>query len=126
MPLLPSQIHDAITVNDCDFSREGLWINYNLGEKEFDLQANPEQTCDLFKRLFWIEDYTGSGNDVSVKIEERPYPLTWSEFIMEQPGLSQHEFLQLATHIEKEKAYASLMNRADMGKAFSKLLKSAV
>lgn len=114
-----SEIDKKIKVVDFSLTKSGLWIAYLFAGKTIDLIATPEQTCDLFKKHLWIEDYSGAGSEVTVEHEwlsdgvdhegdhiqrSGVTQSTFEEFVLGFE-LSQMDALQIAIGIEKDKAF---------------------
>ena len=121
-----SHIGKNITIADFSLTKQGMWISYTAGEKEQDLIANPEQTCDILKKADLIKDYSGAGDDVCVEHDMEytssdnqgePVESTklmkseWNDFILTGFELQKKDVLDIIIMVEKEKAIAAAVGK---------------
>lgn len=132
-----SEIDKKTKVVDFWLDKSGLTIQYEFDGKELTLIATPEQTCDIFKKHGWIEEFTGAGDDVAVEVEycydsadhegnhcqkEGTAQMHWDDF-WTYFTLSQLDALRIVIRIESDKAFESILDKTDIGKAIDNCIK---
>lgn len=109
-------IKKSITVKTHWLDDSGLEITYETkvnGRTEIHtIIANPEQAADVLKKIGLIEDYSGSGDEVSVEIEfldQDSTILYWPDFV-EKFTFSQADAIDVTAQVISDKQISGLLH----------------